>query len=112
MPVALFDGAAQTYSAQSSDPKPILNGIRPGATLFEEDTGNVWRYDGFQWFIVAYGANSSIAQMGNTLQGIIEAIRDLNMTVEMIRQGQIAMGNCDDINPADVSLTPAQASFS
>jgi hypothetical protein len=78
--------------------------LQPGATFLELDTGFTSKYDGANWQRIPTDGAQVVMSVGV----MVEAVQAMHRTLESLRQGLINANNCDDVNPVDVSGTPAE----
>lgn len=103
--MAVLETTIKRFIGHSSDPKPTIGrqvhdaqttddsttvpkDLPAGSTFFEEDTGDIWRWNGAQWKLPLVEDSQREVMQGLTL---------LNEEIRLLRIGMIAAGTCKQI---------------
>ena len=86
-----LDTSFVRYRALSTDVKPT-DGVQPGASLLEADTGTTYFYDGLTWKVenaVAQAAALTTSPTAlRTQQLLVWMLRELRLTTTLLAQSQ------------------------
>ena len=70
-----------------------------GSTFFEEDTGDIWRWNGTAW---------TLPEIEKNLDGLIlQELKALRTELVALRLGMIEAGECREVPQADYELATA-----
>lgn len=91
--------AKPTTVSQGADKQgeitPTTNRDMPaGSTFFEEDSGNIWRWNGIEWVLPAATENIQ--------RHILEELFGIHRELVSTRLGMIEAGECRDVSKYDV----------
>lgn len=81
----------QPADSQTVDPlTTVVKDLPAGSTFFEEDTGDIWRWNGFNWTLPQTDASISYA--------LAKELLALRKEVCALRLGMIEAGHCETIS--------------